>query len=73
MQAREPASQEPEQLVPEQGPQVQGPLERARRELPASLVQPVRALGPVCWPPAVRQVRYARHFFRKHNTRQSPE
>jgi len=77
--AREPArapvqaSQEPEQLVPGQEPRAQVPLGRARPELPASSVPPVRALGPVCWPPAARQVRDARHFFRKHNTRQSPE
>ncbi|WP_181171358.1 hypothetical protein [Mesorhizobium sp. B2-3-14] len=39
----------------------------------ASSVQPVRAPEPVCWPLAARRVPGARHhFFRKHNTRQSP-
>jgi hypothetical protein len=73
--------------VPAQGPvraQVQGPV-RAQVQGPvrapvlqvqvrrASSVLPVRARGPVCWPPAARQVPDAHHFFQKHNTRQPPE
>jgi hypothetical protein len=62
-------------LVPEQVLRVQVPPELALREPVqlASSVLPVRARGPVCWPPAARQVRGAHHFFRKHNTRQPPE
>ncbi|MER8980334.1 hypothetical protein [Mesorhizobium sp. M0870] len=61
--------------VPGLGPVLQGP-EQVQVQAPvrlASSVLPVRARGPVCWPPAARLVPGAHHFFRKHNTRQPPE
>jgi len=42
------------------------------QEQQASSALPVRAPGPACWLPAARS-QDARHFFRKRNTRQSPE
>ncbi|MER9349473.1 hypothetical protein [Mesorhizobium sp. M0227] len=70
-----PAQEPVRALVPGQAPVLQAP-EQARvlaQVRPASSVPPVRARGPVCWPPAARLVPGAHHFFRKHNTRQPPE
>jgi hypothetical protein len=53
--------------------QVQVQVQVLAQVRPASSVLPVRARGPVCWPPAARRVPDAHHFFRKHNTRQPPE
>ncbi|ESY78458.1 hypothetical protein X740_20745 [Mesorhizobium sp. LNHC221B00] len=60
-------------LVPERAQALVLVPERAQALVRlASSVQPARAPGPVCWPLAIRRVPGVRHFFRKHNKRQSP-
>ncbi|WP_210212797.1 hypothetical protein, partial [Mesorhizobium sp. M7A.F.Ca.ET.027.03.2.1] len=54
---------EPELQAPGLGPVLQVP-EQVQVRL-ASSVPPVRARGPVCWPPAARLAPGAHHSFRK--------